>query len=84
MSRSGVAIDLSPTEFRLLACLLRNQGRVLSKSQLLESVWQYDFGGDANVVERFVSRLRRKLESPGPPLVQTVRGFGYTIRSDGD
>jgi two-component system OmpR family response regulator len=83
VSRSGVAIDLSPTEFRLLACLLRNQGRVLSKSQLLESVWQYDFGGDANVVERFVSRLRRKLESPGPPLVQTVRGFGYTIRSDG-
>lgn len=83
VSRAGVAIELSPTEFRLLACLLRHQGRVLSKSQLLESVWQYDFGGDANVVERFVSRLRRKVDAAGPPLLQTVRGFGYTIRCDG-
>lgn len=84
VSRAGVPIDLSPTEFRLLACLLRNQGQVLSKGQLLESVWQYDFGGDANVVERFVSRLRRKVDSPGPPLLQTVRGFGYTIRCEGE
>jgi two-component system, OmpR family, response regulator len=83
VSRSGVAIELSPTEFRLLACLMRNQGRVLSKSQILEHVWQYDFGGEANVVERFVSRLRRKIEADGPPLLRTVRGFGYTIRCDG-
>ena len=83
VSRSGVPVELSPTEFRLLAFLMRNQGRVLSKSQLLEHVWQYDFGGDANVVERFVSRLRRKIDGSDPPMLRTVRGFGYTISSDG-
>ena len=81
--RSGIAIELSPTEFRLLSYLMRNQGRVLSKAQILEHVWQYDFGGEVNVVERFVSNLRRKIDPVGTPLLRTVRGFGYTIRSDG-
>jgi two-component system OmpR family response regulator len=81
--RSGIAIELSPTEFRLLSYLMRNQGRVLSKAQILEHVWQYDFGGEVNVVERFVSNLRRKIDPLGGPLLRTVRGFGYTIRSDG-
>ena len=77
------AIELSPTEFRLLSYLMRNQGRVLSKAQILEHVWRYDFGGEVNVVERFVSNLRRKIDPVGTPLLRTVRGFGYTIRSDG-
>jgi two-component system OmpR family response regulator len=80
--RGGVAIELSPTEFRLLAYLMRNQGRVLSKAQILEHVWHYDFGGEVNVVERFVSNLRRKIDPLGSPLLHTVRGFGYTIRTD--
>ncbi len=78
--RAGSVVELSPTEFRLLTLLLVHQGRVLSKSQILEQLWQYDFGGDSNVVERFVSNLRHKLDVLGPPLIQTVRGFGYTIR----
>ena len=82
--RGGVAIELSPTEFRLLAYLMQNQGRVLSKAQILEHVWQYDFGGEVNVVERFVSNLRRKIDSLGSPLLHTVRGFGYTIRTDAE
>lgn len=79
--RAGTAIELSPTEFRLLAYLLLHQGRVLSKAQILEQLWQYDFNGDSNVVERFVSNLRHKIDVLGPPLIHTVRGFGYTIRS---
>jgi two-component system OmpR family response regulator len=55
---------------------------VLSKAQILDQLWQYDFGGDGNVVERFVSNLRRKIDSDGPALIHTVRGFGYTIRAD--
>lgn len=82
VSRSGVVIELSPTEFRLLSYLMRNQGRVLSKSQILEHVWHYDFGREANVVERFVSNLRRKIDPLGTPILRTVRGFGYTIRTD--
>ena len=78
--RGGQLVELSPTEFRLLALLLLHQGRVLSKSQILDQLWQYDFGGDSNVVERFVSNLRHKIDVLGPPLIQTVRGFGYMIR----
>jgi two-component system OmpR family response regulator len=78
--RGGEPIDLSPTEFRLLTYLLTNQGHVLSRSQILEEVWQYDFGGNANVVERFVSNLRIKLDHGRPPLIQTVRGVGYSLR----
>ncbi len=81
--RAGRTIELSPTEFRLLAYLLLHQGRVLSKAQILDQLWQYDFNGDSNVVERFVSNLRRKIELDGPPLIHTVRGFGYTVR-DGE
>ena len=82
--RAGVTIALSPTEFRLLAYLLLHQGRVLSKAQILDQLWEYDFGGDSNVVERFVSNLRRKVDVLGPPLIHTVRGFGYTVRAGED
>ncbi|CAI9390846.1 response regulator transcription factor [Microbacterium sp. T2.11-28] len=81
VSRAGHGIDLSPTEFRLLQLLMENDGRVLSKTQILEAVWQYDFGGDTNVVERFISNLRRKIDDGHTPLITTVRGFGYSIRS---
>jgi two-component system, OmpR family, response regulator len=80
VTRAGEPIELSPTEYRLLEHLLRNANRVLSKSQLLEHVWGYDFG-DTNVVERFVSNLRRKIDRGEPSLIQTVRGFGYTARA---
>jgi two-component system OmpR family response regulator len=78
--RDGQLIDLSPTEFKLLRYLLLNAKRVLSKSQILDHVWQYDFGGDANVVETYISYLRKKIDRAGPPLIHTVRGVGYTLR----
>jgi two-component system OmpR family response regulator len=81
VTRAGVPVMLSPTEFRLLQYLLLNAGRVVSKGQILQQVWQYDFGGDAGVVERFVSNLRRKIDDGREPLIHTVRGFGYTVRS---
>jgi two-component system OmpR family response regulator len=80
--RSGQVIDLSPTEYNLLRFLLVNPGRVLSRSQILDHVWQYDFGGNATVVETYISYLRRKIDALGPPLIKTVRGFGYTLRVD--
>jgi two-component system OmpR family response regulator len=80
VTRSGRMIDLSPTEFRLLEHLMSNQGRVLSKAQLLERVWGYDFG-DTNVVERFISSLRRKIADQDAALIRTVRGFGYSART---
>ncbi|MBG0827697.1 response regulator transcription factor [Planomonospora sp. ID67723] len=76
--RAGVAVDLSPTEFRLLACLMENRDRVLTKRQLLELVWGY--GGPTQVVETYISYLRRKLDPLGPPLIHTQRGIGYTLR----
>jgi two-component system OmpR family response regulator len=78
--RHGQLLDLSPTEFRLLRYLMVNAGRVVSKAQIMERVWQYDFGGDAGVVEKFVSNLRRKIDVEPPSLIHTVRGFGYTLR----
>ncbi|WP_084128964.1 response regulator transcription factor [Demequina sp. NBRC 110055] len=81
VTRAGVEISLSPTEYRLLEHLAVNAGRVLSKSQLLDHVWGYDFGGDGNVVERFVSNLRRKIDDDRDPLLHTVRGFGYSLRA---
>lgn len=78
--RAGRLVELSPTEYRLLRYLLMNAGRVVSKAQILDQVWQYDFGGDAGVVEKFVSNLRRKIDADGKPLLQTVRGFGYSLR----
>ncbi|GAC1540509.1 MAG: response regulator transcription factor [Acidimicrobiales bacterium] len=80
VTRGGVVIDLTPTEYKLLHYLMRNAGRALTKAQILDHVWQYDFGGDANVVETYVSYLRRKLDRDGPTLIQTVRGVGYSLR----
>lgn len=81
VERAGGEVALSPTEYRLLELLLINAGRVLSKGQILENIWVYDFGGDTNVVERFISNIRRKVDDGRPPLIHTVRGFGYTLRS---
>jgi two-component system, OmpR family, response regulator len=81
VSRGDRPIALTPTEFRLLRFLMLNAGRVLSKSQILDHVWEYDFGGDGNVVETFISYLRKKVDLEGPALIHTVRGFGYTLRS---
>jgi two-component system OmpR family response regulator len=73
-------VDLSPTEFNLLRYFLQNPGRVLSKRQILEHVWNYDFGGDGNVVESYVSYLRKKVDLSEPRLLHTVRGVGYVLR----
>jgi two-component system, OmpR family, response regulator len=78
--RNGSVVNLSPTEFKLLRFLMANAGRVLSKAQILDHVWQYDFDGDANVVETYVSYLRKKLDPLGPPILHTVRGVGYVMR----
>jgi two-component system, OmpR family, response regulator len=78
--RAGVPVELSPTEFRLLAYLMRHQGRVLSRAQLLENVWGWDYAGQSQIVETYVSYLRRKLDPLGPPLIHTQRGVGYTLR----
>jgi two-component system OmpR family response regulator len=82
--RAGAEVRLSPTEFRLLRYLLLNAERVLSKQQILDHVWQYDFNGDDNVVETYISYLRRKLDSGHDKLLRTVRGFGYTLRAESD
>jgi two-component system OmpR family response regulator len=78
--RDGRRVSLSPTEFKLLRYLMANAGRVLSKAQILDHVWHYDFGGDPNVVETFISYLRKKLDKHGPPLIHTIRLVGYTLR----
>jgi two-component system OmpR family response regulator len=78
--RAGVAIQLTATEFSLLRFFLLNPRRVLSKTQILDHVWHYDFGGDPNVVETYVSYLRKKLDGAGPPLIQTIRLVGYALR----
>jgi two-component system OmpR family response regulator len=78
--RAGTAVELSPTEFRLLAYLMRNQGRMLTRQQLLENVWGWEFAGQSQVVETYVSYLRRKLDPLGPPLIHTQRGVGYSLR----
>ncbi|HEX2851362.1 MAG TPA: response regulator transcription factor [Acidimicrobiales bacterium] len=78
--RGGTPIDLTATEYKLLRYLMLNPRRVLSKAQILDHVWEYDFGGDANVVETYISYLRKKIDRLGPPLIHTIRGVGYTIR----
>jgi two-component system OmpR family response regulator len=78
--RGKTPIELTPTEFKLLRYLLLNPRRVLSKAQILDYVWEYDFGGDANVVETYVSYLRKKIDTLGPPLIHTLRGVGYSLR----
>jgi len=78
--RGGVDIKFTATEFNLLRYFMLNPRHVLAKSQILDYVWHYDFGGEANVVETYVSYLRRKLEKHGPPLIHTVRLVGYVLR----
>jgi two-component system OmpR family response regulator len=78
--KNGELVALSPTEFKLLRYFMQNAGRVLSKAQILDHVWNYDFGGDANVVESYVSYLRRKVDTTEPRLLHTLRGVGYVLR----
>ena len=78
--RAGESIDLSPTEYKLLRFLLANAGRVLSRAQILDHVWEYDFGGNTSVVDTYISYLRKKVDRLGPPLIQTIRGVGYSLR----
>ncbi len=81
--RAGVPVELSPTEFRLLAYLMRHQGRVLTRGQLLENVWGWDYAGQSQIVETYVSYLRHKLDPLGPPVIHTQRGVGYSLRPAG-
>ncbi len=81
VTRAGTPIVLTATEFKLLRYFLTNPRVVLSKAQILDHVWEYDFDGDSNVVETYVSYLRKKLSSSGPPLIHTIRLVGYTLRS---
>lgn len=81
--RAGVRIELTATEFELLRFLMRNPRRVLSKAQILDRVWAYDFGGQAHVVELYISYLRKKIDAGRPPLIHTVRGVGYVLRPPG-
>jgi two-component system OmpR family response regulator len=78
--RGGTAIALTATEFELLRFLMRNPRRVLSKAQILDRVWNYDFGGQANVVELYVSYLRKKIDAGRPPMIHTMRGAGYVLK----
>ncbi|WP_308426814.1 response regulator transcription factor [Streptomyces xantholiticus] len=80
VTRGGESIHLTATEFELLRYLMRNPRRVLSKAQILDRVWSYDFGGQANVVELYISYLRRKLDAGRPPMIHTRRGAGYLIK----
>ncbi|MGI8531723.1 MAG: response regulator transcription factor [Geodermatophilaceae bacterium] len=79
--RAGREISLTATEFELLRYLMRNPRRVLSKAQILDRVWNYDFGGQANVVELYISYLRRKIDAGLPPMIHTMRGAGYVLRA---
>ncbi len=79
--RSGSEVQLSPTEFRLLRYLLLNRDRVVSKPQIVDHVWDYEFGGDPATVETYISYLRRKLDDRDAQIIQTVRGFGYSLRT---
>ncbi|OEV13967.1 response regulator transcription factor [Streptomyces nanshensis] len=80
VQRAGRPLKLSPTEFRLLACLLSHPERVLEKSEILQQVWHYDFSGDTRIVDTYVKNLRRKVDCERPALIHTVRGVGYCLR----
>lgn len=82
--RGTTSIELTATEFKLLRYLMSNPRRVLSKNQILDHVWEYDFDGDANVVETYISYLRKKIDPLGPPLIHTLRGAGYSLRQPKD
>ena len=81
VDRDGREIELTATEFELLRFLMRNPRRVLSKAQILDRVWNYDFGGRSSVVELYISYLRKKVNAGGEPLIHTVRGAGYMIKA---
>ena len=78
--RGGEEIALTATEFELLRYLMRNPRRVLSKAQILDRVWNYDFGGQANVVELYISYLRKKIDAGRAPMIHTMRGAGYVLK----
>lgn len=80
VTRAGEAINLTATEFELLRYLMRNPKRVLSKAQILDRVWNYDFGGQANVVELYISYLRKKIDAGRTPMIHTMRGVGYVLK----
>jgi two-component system, OmpR family, response regulator len=82
VTRAGVELSLSPTEYNLLRYLLVNQGRVLTRGQILDHVWSYDFGGDSSILDTFISYVRRKVDTGDHKLIRTVRGVGFTIRAD--
>ncbi len=81
VTRGGEPIELTATEYRLLRYLMLNPRRVLTRAQLLDHVWDYDFGGDGRVLETYISYLRKKLDGHGPPLIRTVRGVGYALQA---
>ncbi len=81
--RGDRSIALSPTEFSLLRFLMRNAGLVMSRAQILDHVWHYDFNGNSGVVESYISYLRRKIDAADPPLIHTIRGVGYVLRAPG-
>jgi two-component system OmpR family response regulator len=81
--RSGDEVTLTATEFELLRYLMRNPRRVLSKAQILDHVWNYDFGGQANVVELYISYLRKKIDAGRTPMIHTMRGAGYVLKPAG-
>lgn len=83
VTRGGQPISLTATEFELLRYLMRNPKRVLSKAQILDRVWSYDFGGQANVVELYISYLRKKIDANREPMIHTMRGAGYVLRPAG-
>lgn len=82
VTRAGQPIKLSATEFKLLRYLLANTGRVLTRAQILDHVWDYDFGGESSVIETFMSYLRRKVDFIEPKLIHTIRGVGYALRAE--
>jgi two-component system, OmpR family, response regulator len=81
VTRAGAAIELTATEYRLLRYLMLNPRRVMTRAQLLDHVWSYDFGGDGRVLETYISYLRKKLDAHGPSLIRTVRGVGYALQA---
>ena len=81
--RAGTEVLLSATEFKLLRCLMDNVGRVVTRAQILDRVWEYDFDGESAIIESFISNLRKKVDAVEPKLIHTVRGVGYSIREPG-
>ena len=82
VTRTGQVVELSPTEYKLLYALISNTGLVLSRAQLLQNVWEYDFDGDSSIVDTYISYLRRKLDQVEPKLIHTIRGVGFCLRAD--